>query len=266
MVEEGLLLWRNPPSDQMFTVTCWCIADNTCIYLNPVILVVFFLTELFAVGYQVSDKRPWGLYLTCDLDLNLWPIYLESLTFAIALEPLEIGLLYFICIFFLMRPFRSYHRSKAPHRNHFVPHLSVSCWRCMHFASNFYAVCIGFTLRNKTAPVLFCFTRCDRIYPGKGQSGWQTIRHTTRFVFFRPIGKTRWPPWRLIGWDIFSTSLKSLNGIQWNKTISKISTSPTKFVFFRPIGKTRLPHDPQTLIGWDIFDFSFETAERKLYR
>ena len=45
MVEEGLLLWRNPPSDQMFTVTYWCIADNTvdtCIYLNPVILVVFF--------------------------------------------------------------------------------------------------------------------------------------------------------------------------------------------------------------------------------
>ena len=36
------------------------IDDNTCIciYLNPVILIVFFLTELFAVCYQVSDKRP----------------------------------------------------------------------------------------------------------------------------------------------------------------------------------------------------------------
>ena len=36
--------------------------------------------------------------------------------------------------------------------------------------------------------------------------------------------------------------------------------SSTKFVFFRPIGKTRWP--PCPLIGWDIFDFSSETAER----
>ena len=26
---------------------------------------------------------------------------------------------------------------------------------------------------------------------------------STKFVFFRPIGKTRWPPWPLIGWDVF---------------------------------------------------------------
>ena len=175
--------------------------------------------------------------------------------------------------------------------------------------------------------------------------------------FIRPIGKTRWPPWPLIGWDIFdfssetternstkldrkqdlnvlyqvcffranrknkmaalasdwlrhfrlllwnrwtefnetwqearsqhplpslcfsggsekqdgrpglwlaetfSTSpLKPLNGIQRNLTGSKISTSSTKFVFFGPIGKTRWP--PWPLIGWDIFDFSSETAER----
>ena len=36
--------------------------------------------------------------------------------------------------------------------------------------------------------------------------------------------------------------------------------SSTKFVFFGPIGKTRWP--PWPLIGWDIFDFSSETAER----
>ena len=180
---------------------------------------------------------------------------------------------------------------------------------------------------------------------------------STKFVFFGPIGKTRWPPWPLIGWDIFvfssetaewnsskldrkqdlnvlyqvcvfradrknkmaalasdwlrhfrlllwirwtefnetleearsqcplpslcfsyrsekqdgrpglwlaetfSTSpLKPLNGIQRNLTGSKISMSSTKFVFFRPIGKTRWP--PWPLIGWDIFDFSSETAER----
>ena len=180
---------------------------------------------------------------------------------------------------------------------------------------------------------------------------------STKFVFFGPIGKTRWPPWPLIGWDIFdfssetaernstkldmkqdlnvvyqvcvfradrknkmaalatdwlrhfrlllwnrwtefnktwqearsqcplpsfcfsgqsekqdgrpglwlaetfsTSSLKPLNGIQRNLTGSKISTSSTKFVFFGPIRKTRWP--PWPLIGWDIFDFSSETAER----
>ena len=29
---------------------------------------------------------------------------------------------------------------------------------------------------------------------------------STKFVFFGPIGKTRWPPWLLIGWDIFDFS------------------------------------------------------------
>ena len=61
--------------------------------------------------------------------------------------------------------------------------------------------------------------------------------------------------------ETFSTSpLKPLNGIHGNLTGSKISTSYTKFVFLRPIGKTRWP--PWPLIGWDIFDFSSETAER----
>ena len=61
--------------------------------------------------------------------------------------------------------------------------------------------------------------------------------------------------------ETFSTSpLKPLNGIQGNLTGSKISTSSTKFVFFGPIGKTRWP--PWPLIGWDIFNFSSETAER----
>ena len=61
--------------------------------------------------------------------------------------------------------------------------------------------------------------------------------------------------------ETFSTSpLKPLNVIQRNLTESKISRSSIKFVFFGPIRKTRWP--PCPLIGWDIFDFSSETAER----
>ena len=61
--------------------------------------------------------------------------------------------------------------------------------------------------------------------------------------------------------ETFSTSpLKPLNGIQRNMRGSKISTSSTKFVFIGLIGETRWP--PWPLIGWDIFDFSSETAER----
>ena len=61
--------------------------------------------------------------------------------------------------------------------------------------------------------------------------------------------------------ETFSTSpLKPLNRIQRNLTGSKISMSSTKFVFLGPIGKTRWP--PWPLIGWDIFDFSSETAEQ----
>ena len=61
--------------------------------------------------------------------------------------------------------------------------------------------------------------------------------------------------------ETFSISpLKPLHGIQRNFRGSKISMSSTKFLFFRPMGKTRWP--PWPLIGWDIFDFSSETAER----
>ena len=34
-------------------------------------------------------------------------------------------------------------------------------------------------------------------------SGNKISMSSTKFVFFGPIGKTRWPPWPLIGWDIF---------------------------------------------------------------
>ena len=58
---------------------------------------------------------------------------------------------------------------------------------------------------------------------------------------------------RLLLWNRWTRIQRNLIG-------SKISTSFTKFVFFGPIGKTRWP--PWPLIGWDIFDFSSETAEQ----
>ena len=79
-------------------------------------------------------------------------------------------------------------------------------------------------------------------------------------MFFGPIGKQDGRPGLWLA-ETFSTSpLKPLNWIQQNYIGSKISTSSTKFVFFGPIGKKRWL--PWPLIGWEIFDFSSETAER----
>ena len=65
--------------------------------------------------------------------------------------------------------------------------------------------------------------------------------------------------------ETFSTTpLKLLNGIQGNLSGSIISTSSTKYVFLGPIGKTTWP--PWPLIGWDIFDFSSETAEQNSWK
>ena len=71
--------------------------------------------------------------------------------------------------------------------------------------------------------------------------GSKISKHSTKFLFFGPIGKTRWPPRPLIGRDIFDFSVETAGGIQQILTVSKISTPSTKFVLFGPIGKTRWP-------------------------
>ena len=40
-------------------------------------------------------------------------------------------------------------------------------------------------------------------------TGSKISTSSTKFVFFGPIGKTRWPPWPLIGWDIFDFSSRT---------------------------------------------------------
>ena len=54
---------------------------------------------------------------------------------------------------------------------------------------------------------------------------------STRFVFFGPIGKTRWPPGLWLAKTFSTSPLKPLNRIQWNLIGSKISTPSTKFMF-----------------------------------
>ena len=138
--------------------------------------------------------------------------------------------------------------------------------------------------------------------------GSKILTSSTKFVFFGPIGKTRWPPLPLIGWDIFDFSsetaewnLMKLDREQdfnvlyqvcvfradWKNKMAALASDWlrhfqlllwnhwTEFnetwqearsqrrlpsLFFGPIGKTGWL--PWPLIGWDIFDFSSETAER----
>ena len=83
---------------------------------------------------------------------------------------------------------------------------------------------------------------------------------STKFVFFGQIEKQDGHPGLWLAETFLTSPLKLLSGIQRNLTGSKISKPSTKFLFFRSIRKTRWP--PWPLIGWDIFDFSSETAEQ----
>ena len=76
---------------------------------------------------------------------------------------------------------------------------------------------------------------------------------------FGPIVKTRWPPWPLIGLDIFDFSETA----ERNSTKLDRKQDPNvlyQVYVFGTIVKTRWP--PLSLIGWDIFVFSSETFER----
>ena len=64
-------------------------------------------------------------------------------------------------------------------------------------------------------------------------TGSKVATSSSNFLLFGPIGKTRWPPWSLIGWDIIHfPSENRWKRIQRNLTGSKISTSSTKCVFW----------------------------------
>ena len=79
-------------------------------------------------------------------------------------------------------------------------------------------------------------------------------------MFYGPIGKTRWPPWLLIDWDIFDFSSETAERNSTKLDRKQDLNVLYQVCIFGPIGKTRWL--PWPLIGWDIFDFSSETAER----
>ena len=83
---------------------------------------------------------------------------------------------------------------------------------------------------------------------------------STKFVFFRPNGKTRWPSWPLIGWDIFDFSEETAERNSTKLERKQDFNVLYQVCDFRAYRKTKIP--PWPLIGWDIFDFSSETAER----
>ena len=90
-------------------------------------------------------------------------------------------------------------------------------------------------------------------------TGMKISTSYTKFLFFRQSKKQDGSPGVWFAETFLNSPLKLLTGIQRNLTGRKISTSSTKFVFFGPMGKRRWR--PWPLIGWDIFDFSSDTAE-----
>ena len=92
-------------------------------------------------------------------------------------------------------------------------------------------------------------------------TGSKISTSSTKFVFFGPSGKkTRWPPWPLIGWDIFNFLSETA---EWNST--KLDRKQDLNVLyqvcvFQADWKIKMAAWP--LIDWDIFDFSSATAKR----
>ena len=77
--------------------------------------------------------------------------------------------------------------------------------------SNF--MCFRADRKNKMAALASDWLRHFRFPPLKplnriqrNLTGSKILMSSTKFVFFWPIGKTRWPPWPLIGWYIFDFS------------------------------------------------------------
>ena len=72
-------------------------------------------------------------------------------------------------------------------------------------------------------------------------TGSKISTSSTKFVFFGAIGKTKWLPWPLIGWDIFDFSQTA------ERNLTKLDRKQDFIVLYQgfvPIRKTRWPPWP----------------------
>ena len=90
-------------------------------------------------------------------------------------------------------------------------------------------------------------------------TGSKISMSSTKLVFFGRIGKTRWLPWPLIGWDIFDFSSETSEQNSTKLDRKQDLNVVYQVCVFGPIEKSRRP--PWPVIGCDILDFSSETAE-----
>ena len=80
---------------------------------------------------------------------------------------------------------------------------------------------------------------------------------STKFLFFGTIGKTKWPPWPLIGWDIFDFSSETAE-----QNSAKLDRKQALNAFYHVcVFQANREKRKRPLIGWDIFDFSSETVK-----
>ena len=84
---------------------------------------------------------------------------------------------------------------------------------------------------------------------------------STKFLFFGLIGKTKWPPWPLIGWDIFWLFLWN-RWTEFSETWQKASSQrPLPSLCLSGWSKKQYGR-PGLWLAETYFDFSSETAER----
>ena len=108
-----------------------------------------------------------------------------------------------------------------------------------------YQVCVfRADLKNKMAALASEWLRHFRLLLWtEFNETWQEARsqHPILSLFFRPIGKTRWPPWPLIGWDILNFSSKTAEPLATKLDRKKDLNVSYQVCVFGSIGKTGWP-------------------------